>query len=65
MTDNKNKLPKSFRHWAKSAGLRLNCCGRTKRNKWSAYSLIRRKRHWRVNCNETFDVSEVYATFDR
>lgn len=59
------KLPKSFRHWITSAGLSMNCSPRTKRNRWSPFSLIGRGRHWRVNCNGTFDMSEVYKDFDR
>jgi hypothetical protein len=57
------KLPKSWKHWLKHAGLRREYTG--SKGEWTYYSFVGRGRHWRINRYGEFQCSEPYALFDR
>jgi hypothetical protein len=59
------KLPKQWKHWVRSAGLRFDGFGKYKRSRHNIYSMRGHGRHWRVNCHGEFQCSEPYAGFDR
>lgn len=55
-------LPKQWRHWCKTAGLRQHNGGR-KRHDW--LYLKGHGRVWRINCFYEFQCGDTYAEFDR
>lgn len=62
----KIKLPKQWKHWVKSAGLKLESHNhKWKRSNWALFTLVGRNRVWRVNCDAKFECSCPSEHFDR
>lgn len=59
------KLPKQWKHWCASAGLRQRSRKYDKRKIHTWFYLHGHGREWRVNCHSMLQCGDTYADFDR
>ena len=59
------KLPKQWKDWCRSAGLRPRGRGRANRDPVSWLYLHGRGREWRLNCHNMLQCGDTYTEFDR
>ncbi len=58
------KLPKQWRHWCVSSGMRP-IKGMNRRRAFSWFYLRGHGRMWRVSCHGTLQCGDTYGDFDR
>lgn len=61
--EQRTRLPKQWKYWAKKAGLKPS--GRTGREYWDKFFLTGRDRCWRINDKDIFECSCPIEHFDR